>query len=54
MSVLAFLLRGFIWDIPSLIFAYVLFGGLNKVDFGFTGLQPFFKRLVRCYGVLKA
>ena len=27
---MGFMIRGFIWDIPVLIFAYVHFGGLMK------------------------
>ena len=27
---MGFIIRGFIWDIPILIFAYVLFGGPNN------------------------
>ena len=29
-TLLGFIIRGFIWDIPILIFAYVLFWGPNK------------------------
>ena len=34
---MGFIIRGFIWDIPILIFAYVLFWGPNKTASSFFG-----------------